>query len=362
MTRAVVFVARQPRSRCPGRVGGGGTRPYGFEADRLTARESEAVVIRECVARFLAGEPVRAICGDLNARGVPTVTGGPWKSQVLIRVISASRTSGQREHRGEIVGDAVWPAIVRPADTARIRAILADPARRTNRTARRYLLLRLLRCSRCDETLVSRPASGGVRRYICAKGTNYTGCGRRTSRRRRLSSSSSRPSSIGLTRPISRVCSRVPPMIQTRSAPSLSWMRRRRISTSSRARMASGRSVFRSGSRAVTHRGSARCCEEASRPSVPRHGARPLYRQRSRAARGLDFLAAHSSACDRRCGSRSCCDRPRPTRVQPLRLCTCHARLAGLTRRRLDGGAAASMSSPRPSESSHASSMISPVS
>lgn len=161
-----------------GRVGGGGTRPYGFEADRLTARESEAVVIRECVARFLAGEPVRAICGDLNARGVPTVTGGPWKSQVLIRVISAPRTSGQREHRGEIVGDAVWPAIVRPADTARIRAILADPARRTNRTARRYLLLRLLRCSRCDETLVSRPASGGVRRYICAKGTNYTGCGK----------------------------------------------------------------------------------------------------------------------------------------------------------------------------------------
>lgn len=161
-----------------GRVGGGGTRPYGFESDRLTVRESEAAVIRECVARFLAGEPVRSICGDLNTRGIPTVTGGPWKSQVLTRVVSAPRTSGQREHRGEIVADAVWPAIVPPTDTARIRAILADPSRRTNRTARRYLLLRLLRCGGCSERLVSRPRSGGVRRYICAKGTNFTGCGK----------------------------------------------------------------------------------------------------------------------------------------------------------------------------------------
>jgi site-specific DNA recombinase len=161
-----------------GRVGGGGTRPYGFESDRVTVRESEAEVIRECVARFLAGEPVRSMCGDLNARGVPTVTGGAWKSQVLVRLISSPRSSGEREHRGEIVADAVWPAIVPPADTARVRAILADPSRRTNRTARRYLLLRLLQCERCGEKLVSRPRSGGVRRYICAKGTNFTGCGK----------------------------------------------------------------------------------------------------------------------------------------------------------------------------------------
>jgi hypothetical protein len=161
-----------------GRVGGGGTRPYGFEPDRLTLRDSEAVVIRECVRRFLAGEAIRSICNDLNERGVRTVVGGPWKTQTLRRLMGSPRISGEREHRGVIVGRAVWPAIVNPADTARVRAILADPARRTNRTARRYLLTRLLRCGLCGETLVSRPREDGVRRYVCARGANFTGCGR----------------------------------------------------------------------------------------------------------------------------------------------------------------------------------------
>jgi site-specific DNA recombinase len=160
-----------------GRVGGGGTRPYGFEADRMTVREGEALVIRECVSRFLSGEALRSICNDLNERGIPTVAGAPWKTQTLTRLLGSPRISGQREHRGVIVADAVWPAIVPAADTARVRAILSDPSRRTNRTARRYLLVRLLRCGSCGELLVSRPRGGGVRRYMCAKGANFSGCG-----------------------------------------------------------------------------------------------------------------------------------------------------------------------------------------
>ena len=160
-----------------GRAAGGGTRPYGFEADRVTVRESEAVVIRDCVKRFLAGESIRSICRDLNECGVPTVSGRPWKTQTLTRLLGSPRISGEREHRGEIVAKAVWPAIVTPAETQRVRAILADPSRRTNRSARRYLLARLLRCRRCGELLVSRPTGAGVRRYVCATGPNFSGCG-----------------------------------------------------------------------------------------------------------------------------------------------------------------------------------------
>ena len=160
-----------------GKLGGGGTRPFGFEADRTTIRESEALVIRDCVTRFLSGDGVRSICRDLNERGIPTVMGGEWKTQTLTRLIGSPRISGEREHCGVIVAKAEWPAIVSPADTARVRGILSDPSRRTNRTARRYLLVRLLKCGLCGETLVSRPRSGGVRRYVCAKGANFTGCG-----------------------------------------------------------------------------------------------------------------------------------------------------------------------------------------
>ncbi len=159
-----------------GKVSGGGSRPYGYEDDKLTVRESEAIVIRECAARLLAGEALRSICSGLNDRGVSTSTGGEWQAQTLRRMLLSARISGQREHKGEIVTDAEWPAIISPADSSRIRALLSDPDRRTNKVARRYLLVRLLRCGLCGETLVSRPKQGGVRAYQCVKGPGFSGC------------------------------------------------------------------------------------------------------------------------------------------------------------------------------------------
>jgi DNA invertase Pin-like site-specific DNA recombinase len=58
-----------------GKIGGGGTRPYGYEPDRRTIRHSEAHIIREAAARILAGHSLRSLCNDLNARGGNTVTG-----------------------------------------------------------------------------------------------------------------------------------------------------------------------------------------------------------------------------------------------------------------------------------------------
>jgi site-specific DNA recombinase len=160
-----------------GRIAGGGTRPYGYEADRRTIRESEAVVIRELADRVLAGEAIRSLCRDLDERQIVTVTGKMWRPQTLTRMLTSGRISGQREHRGELVAKAEWPGIITPQQTARLRTLLFDPNRRTNAAVRRYLLVRLLRCGRCGATLVSRPRSGGDRRYICATGPGYVGCG-----------------------------------------------------------------------------------------------------------------------------------------------------------------------------------------
>jgi site-specific DNA recombinase len=161
-----------------GRVSGGGSRPYGYEADKVTVRAGEAVVVREAAKRLLAGEPVRSIAKDLNERGVSSASGGAWSPQSLRRMLASPRISGQRVHHGEIVAKAVWPAIISPKDGARIRALLANPERRTNKTARRYLLGGLLVCSHCGERLVARPRSGGQRRYACAKGPGFSGCGK----------------------------------------------------------------------------------------------------------------------------------------------------------------------------------------
>ena len=95
-------------------------------------------------------------------------------------MLVSARISGQREHQGEIVAKAEWPAIITPAETQRLRAKLNDPDRRTNRSARRYLLPSLLRCHHCGSKLVSRPRDDGARRYVCASGPNFGGCGKTT--------------------------------------------------------------------------------------------------------------------------------------------------------------------------------------
>ena len=161
-----------------GRVSGGGSRPYGYEADKVTVRASEAAIVTECGQRLLAGEPVLSIVRDLNERGVTSASGGDWSPQSLRRMLASPRISGQRIHHGEIVAKAVWPPIISAKEGARIRALLANPERRTNKTARRYLLGGLLACSHCGERLVARPRTGGKRRYACASGPGFSGCGK----------------------------------------------------------------------------------------------------------------------------------------------------------------------------------------
>jgi hypothetical protein len=161
-----------------GKVSGGGSRPYGYEPDKRTLRPAEAAIVRECARRFRAGESLRSIVIDLNRREIPAASGGQWSPQTLRRMLGSARIAGQREHHGEVVAAAEWEAIITPAESAEIRGRLADPDRRTNKATRRYLLRGLLACSHCGERLVARPRSGGIRRYACASGPGFSGCGR----------------------------------------------------------------------------------------------------------------------------------------------------------------------------------------
>lgn len=162
-----------------GKATGGGSRPFGYQADRRTVEPSEAAAVREAAARIRAGDSLRALAADWNARGVATVSGRPWSVQVLRRMLMSARLSGQRAYHGEIVAPGDWSAILTPEETTHLRAILGDPDRLTRRTVRRYLLSGgLLRCGRCDAVLVARPRVGGERRYVCARGPGLPGCGK----------------------------------------------------------------------------------------------------------------------------------------------------------------------------------------
>jgi Recombinase/Recombinase zinc beta ribbon domain len=143
----------------------------------------EAAVIREAARRVLAGEAVRVVARDLNTRGIITVAGKAWTTDSLTRVLIAARISGRREYipietyngatrpkTGEITAENTWPAIITPAQSGRLRALLTAPGRgHTNgHAARTYLLSGVFRCGLCGHPMYGR-VHNGKPRYQCIK-------------------------------------------------------------------------------------------------------------------------------------------------------------------------------------------------
>lgn len=148
-----------------------GPRPFGWNiagtgsGQRLTINEAEAAVLRELVARILAGEGLWKLCLDLNARGIKTSTGKEWQTQVLRRVLLRDRNYGYRKHqpmkRGKAVGPAqlypgAWDSIIDAETHERVVALLTDPARRSNNrgTTPKYLLTSVAYCGVCGGHVV----------------------------------------------------------------------------------------------------------------------------------------------------------------------------------------------------------------
>ncbi len=160
-----------------GRVSGGGRRPYGYTADGMQIVPEEAARIREAVAAVLAGAGLRGIANGWSAAGVPAARGGTWSPTALGRLLASARIAGLRSYKGEVIGEASWPAIISREDHEQIVAILNDPARRTSRPgARKYLLTGLSFCGRCGEQLVASPRKG-KRAYACRSQRRGRGCG-----------------------------------------------------------------------------------------------------------------------------------------------------------------------------------------
>ncbi len=165
-----------------GRPSGGGIRAYGYERDGMTVVEAEAEVVREMARRVIAGESLAAIAQDLTNRGVPTVRGGAWQGRSVHSVVTKARNAGLREHRGEVLGKAQWPAIITEDEWAQMRVALAGRGEGGTNTLRRWLS-GVLVCSHCGRGLVGGTHPNGSPRYWCkpvpqGRGDEVHGCGR----------------------------------------------------------------------------------------------------------------------------------------------------------------------------------------
>lgn len=162
-----------------GKFNGGGWRPYGFDDDAVTIRESEADVIRKVARSVLAGATVRGSAAALTRDGHLTTTGKAWTPTSLRRILVSPRIAGLRSSKGEVVADAVWPAIIDREQHEALVRLLTDPSRnRRGITSRSYLLTGIARCALCDAKLVARPRSDKRRCMVCATGPGFKGCGK----------------------------------------------------------------------------------------------------------------------------------------------------------------------------------------
>ena len=153
---------------------GGGTRPFGFEPDGITIREDEAELIREAAGRILKGGSLYGIRKEWNERGVPTVTGVPWSVQSIRRTLTRPRSAGLRQHQGEVLGEAAWPAILDRETWDAVCVVLSDPSRRQAPPSRKYPVRGVLVCGECGRALVAMPRRNR-RIYGCRKESR--GCG-----------------------------------------------------------------------------------------------------------------------------------------------------------------------------------------
>jgi site-specific DNA recombinase len=155
---------------------GGGSRPFGFQSDRVSHEPVEAQAIRDAAARVLAGESLASVARWLAESDIRTVLGNVWRTAVLRQLLLNPRICGQRVHQGKVIGPGLWDPIIDPEDGERLRLLLTDPARRTNGTARRYLLSGLCRCGLCGTKMYSVPRFATAR-YLCRSGHDFGGCG-----------------------------------------------------------------------------------------------------------------------------------------------------------------------------------------
>lgn len=148
----------------------GGRRAFGYESDGQTIRESEAAYLRAAYTDLVHGASLKSISRRWNDAGALTSAGNEWNHSTVRRTLKNPRYAGLRTYRGEVVGDATWPALIDRETFEAAQALIAMPGRRTTtNTARKYLLPSLALCWKCGSDVATGHTRHGKRVYVCRR-------------------------------------------------------------------------------------------------------------------------------------------------------------------------------------------------
>lgn len=182
-------VQRAERGKSHGPVAWGWTRDSDG-TEHLDPAPAEA--IREAAHRTIGGESLRAICRDLNDRGVKSPRGGEWVGSTLRQVLLRQRNAGRRVYLGARgprqkqdpnygkVTEGTWPPILSGSEQDQVTEILTSPTRSTARGGGlKYLMSGYLVCGRCGGRCLTRAGARFTRRdgtegrrptsYVCGE-------------------------------------------------------------------------------------------------------------------------------------------------------------------------------------------------
>jgi site-specific DNA recombinase len=163
--------ARQKRARQQAAEQGrptGGRRAFGYGPDGVTVAEDEARLIRRAYADLLDGKSLKGMARTWNEAGHTTTAGNAWNHGNVRGVLLNPRYAGLSTYQGEVVGPAVWEALVDEGTHAAAAAVLRLPERRTTTsTARKYLLPGLALCWKCGSDVATGHTRHGKRVYVC---------------------------------------------------------------------------------------------------------------------------------------------------------------------------------------------------
>lgn len=147
----------------------GGRRRFGYNADMTALDVAEAAIVSRIADDLIGGRSLHSIAKELNADGTPPpmwkgvpFAMGEWTGSNLGSLMRRPHLAGMRVHKGAIVGEGSWPAIIEPERWATLQAVLSEPSRRVSptSTARKHLLSGLIDCGVCGKPLRMRAAAG----------------------------------------------------------------------------------------------------------------------------------------------------------------------------------------------------------
>lgn len=160
-----------------------GIVPYGFAREydprsgallRQVPHPHQAAVVAELTRAVASGRTLMSLARQMRERGEP----GPdpdadWTGMTVRALVKRPANIGKRVHRGAVIGDAAWPAIVEQEDYYAAMRVLSDPSRVTRRdTAVKYLMSGLALCGAV--TVPQVPCSTPLRPHTVSGRMAYT--------------------------------------------------------------------------------------------------------------------------------------------------------------------------------------------